>query len=158
MSGVGYPRQCLPAFRPSSLADPTLSPAAPVRRSLHVSPLALLFTTTTTTTSQQIAVSQGVRNYQRKVETGGGGAEVLVCTVVSGLGRNESTVWRNTLYDRTAAFFLSVDRTLYGLYDRNKTLRFGMLDSNILSTYLLGYMFDWLRQDILLSDVVRGVE
>lgn len=80
MSGVGYPRQCLPAFRPSSLA-PTLSPAAPVRRSLHVSPLALLFTTT----SQQTAV----RNYQRKVETGGGGAEVLVCTVVSGLGRNK---------------------------------------------------------------------
>lgn len=102
MSGVGDPRQCLPAFRPSSLADPTLSPAAaPVRRSLRVSPLALLFTTTTTT-SQQTAV----RNYQRKVESGGGGAEV--CTVVSGLGRNKPTLWRNTLYDRTAAFFLSV--------------------------------------------------
>lgn len=83
---------------------------------------------------------------------------MLVCTVVSGLGRNEPTVWRNTLYDRTAAFFLSVDRTVYGLHDRNKTLQFGMFDSNILSTYLLGYMFDWLRQDILLSDVVRGVE
>lgn len=83
---------------------------------------------------------------------------MLVCTVVSGLGRNDTTVWRNTLYDRMAAFFLSVDRTLYGLHDRNKILQFGMFDSNILSTYLLGYMFDRLRQDILLSDVVRGVE